>query len=96
IEKVRNPSNGIIPLLKPSPEKEYYKPEYSAENSVASSRIPDFRTQLLWEPRVVVQGPEIPIPFYTSDVAGSYEIRLEGYTSYGKPISLQKIFTVSN
>ncbi|NAS13068.1 hypothetical protein [Poritiphilus flavus] len=96
IDKVRKPSNGIIPLLKPSPEKEYYRPAYTEENSPEFARIPDFRTQLLWEPRLVVQSPEIPLPFYTSDVAGTYEIRLEGYTSYGKPISLQKIFTVSN
>ena len=32
--------------------------------------------------------------FYTSDIKGVYEIDIQGYTQQGKPISIQKEFTV--
>jgi hypothetical protein len=59
-----------------------------------SGRLPDFRHQLLWLPTEDILEAEHSFEFTTSDVAGQYEIRVEGITSDGKPLSLKKDFEV--
>jgi hypothetical protein len=77
-------------FLPPSPEKNYFRQmEYAAN-------VPDYRYQLLWEPEISLQGEGKSYPFYTSQVPGEYEIRLEGYTTYGKPISLSTSIVVES
>ena len=76
-------------ITKPQPTKKYFSPDYSKENN---PRIPDYRTQLLWEPNLDVSQDKVS--FYTSDVTGDFEIEIEGFTKDGKPISLRKTFTV--
>lgn len=79
-----------FPYEPPAPAKQYYRqPEDAAQ-------IPDFRRQLFWEPRIELDSPEAAFNFLTSDVPGRYEVRLEGYTSYGKPVSLQTYFEVTD
>lgn len=75
-------------------KKSYFKPDYS-QNRPDSGRIPDFRLQLLWEPNYnLLTNTTKEVEFYTSDVPGSYEISLEGFTTGGKAVSLTKLFTV--
>ncbi|MEJ2162470.1 MAG: hypothetical protein P8X60_03905 [Robiginitalea sp.] len=74
--------------LSPQPEKRYFR------QGQPSSHIPDYRYQLLWEPGIELGDNGQTFKFFTSQVAGTYEIRLEGYTSYGKPISLIAHITV--
>lgn len=75
-------------------KKSYFKPDYS-QNRPDSGRIPDFRLQLLWEPNDnLLPNTTKQVEFYTSDVPGSYEISLEGFTTGGKAVSLTKLFTV--
>jgi len=75
-------------------KKSYFKPDYS-QNRPNSRRIPDFRLQLLWEPNYkLLPNTTKEVEFYTSDVPGSYEISLEGFTTGGKAVSLTKLFTV--
>lgn len=69
--------------LPPRPHKQYYR------QGPPSAHIPDFRYQLLWEPDIRVEGAGKAFSFYTSQVPGTYEVRLEGFTSYGKPVSLR-------
>ncbi len=83
------PNNNFVvkkEILRPSPELVYFKPDYSQSSS---SRIPDYRLQLLWIPRVKTDDKEIF--FYTSDLEGDYEIVMEEITSTG----LRKIYTDS-
>lgn len=80
-------------LFKPQPQKKYFHQTYNNSNPV-SSRIPDFRNQLLWEPKIILNSNKEVISFYTSDNSGEYEICLEGFTNSGLPISLRKIITV--
>ncbi|MBT8186698.1 MAG: hypothetical protein KJO73_03325 [Croceitalea sp.] len=80
----------VLPL--PRPEKNYYKQVFSLDST--QSHIPDYRILLFWEPYVKVLDNAQPFEFYTSDVAGEYEVLLEGFTTYGKPISLRKTFVV--
>lgn len=76
-------------ISNPQPTKKYFSPDYSIENN---SRVPDYRTQLLWLPEINTKNDTIS--FYTSDVTGDFEIEIEGFTKDGKPISLRKTFTV--
>lgn len=78
----------IIELFKPQPKKEYFNQDYHSENSLESSHIPDYRYQLLWRPNIELDIPEKSIEFFTSEVTGKFEIRLEGFTDTGKPVSL--------
>jgi hypothetical protein len=70
------------------PVSEFSSPSYNDEKS-RSSRIPDFRNTLYWNPRV-----EGAMDFWTSDVPGEYEISLQGITPGGKYISQKKTFVV--
>ncbi|UAB80784.1 hypothetical protein INR76_11790 [Marixanthomonas sp. SCSIO 43207] len=89
--------NGIkkIDLLPVQPKKQYFVQTYS-EDSKNTSRIPDYRRQLLWQPDIRLDAT-LPkeIEFYTSDVSGNYLISIEGFTSEGKPVSVQKTFVVN-
>lgn len=80
-----------IPLLKPLIKKKYFTPNYEKNNL---SRIPDFRTQLYWNPSFSINSLKTNLSFFTSDDKGVYEIELEGFTNSGKPVSLRKSFTV--
>lgn len=75
-------------IVKPQDSKSYYFPNYSNDKN---SRIPDFRTQLYWDPNFT--GNSL-IEFYTSDVTGDFLIEVEGVNSDGIPISLVKSFKV--
>ena len=88
LENWDSPLGTRFSFLPPSLEKNYFRQmEYSAN-------VPDYRHQLLWEPKITIQGEGKSYSFYTSQVPGEYEIRLEGYTTYGKPISLSITFQV--
>ncbi len=79
-------------VLKPSIKKEYYSPDYTDKSK--NERIPDYRYQLLWLPELTLENNEKRIAFYTSDVTGTFEISLEGFTDQGIPISLKDTFEV--
>lgn len=72
--------------------KKYFSPDYS-EKSV-NARIPDYRVQLLWQPGFDFSKEAISTTFYTSDVAGVFEILLEGYSEDGKFITTKNYFIV--
>ncbi|MEX0313990.1 MAG: hypothetical protein AB3N18_07420 [Allomuricauda sp.] len=81
-------------LFTPLPRKKYFNQKYNNNNREFSRQVPDFRQQLLWIPQLVLEGNKREIDFYTSDVPGSYEISLEGYTSTGTPVSLKEVVEV--
>ncbi len=73
-------------------DKEYYSPEYSKAENGELSRIPDYRYQLLWLPEVSSKK----LDFYTSDISGNFEVRIEGFLKNGDPVSISKEFQVSD
>ncbi len=83
-----------IVLFKPQPFKKYYQQIYT-DNNISSQHIPDYRNQLLWKPTINLNTKDKEVVFYTSDNIGDYEICLEGFTIYGKPITLRKIISVN-
>lgn len=70
----------------------FYTPDYTDQSK--NDRIPDYRYQLLWLPHLTFDRSEIPISFYTSDVTGTFEITVEGFTDQGIPVSLKDTFEV--
>ncbi len=87
-------NSSVINFKKPEPIKNYYNQSYDLEAD-EFSRIPDYRSLLFWKPHVVVDKNSYEFEFFTSDVEGEYEVILNGFTSYGKPITLTKTFSVS-
>jgi hypothetical protein len=79
-------------FLRPAVKKEYFSPDYADKSK--NKRIPDQRYQLLWLPQVTLPNTENSISFYTSDVTGTFEITLEGFTDQGIPVSLKDTFEV--
>lgn len=76
------------------PLKVYQFPTYESGNTL--DRVPDFRTQLFWQPDLKIEGnTSATVSFFTSDIAGEYEIRIEGFTASGKPISIVQGLIVS-
>jgi hypothetical protein len=79
-------------MNRPLKNKVYYKPDYT--NKAKYARIPDYRYQIAWIPKLTLDKNENVISFYTSDVSGTFEIILEGFTSQGIPVSLKKNINV--
>jgi hypothetical protein len=75
------------------PYRYFYAPAYNESN--VSSRLPDFRHTLLWEPSIQTEGQaEIIIPFTTSDLPGSYLITIEGIGSEGTIVYAHQMIVV--
>ena len=71
----------------------FYAPEYEDK----TTRVPDFRHTLLWEPSIQSNGRnELTIPFTTSDIPGTYVITIEGIGVDGATIRLKHSFEVTN
>ncbi|MNF25146.1 hypothetical protein D3C84_57550 [compost metagenome] len=79
-------------IAKPLVKKVYYQPDYA--DKAKYERIPDYRNQLLWLPELTLNHDKKTISFYASDVSGTFEIILEGFTDKGIPISLKETIEV--
>jgi len=77
-------------LLRPLPEKINYNPKYVANSDL--TKIPDYRYQLYWEPNYT--NFTQPITFYTSDIDGTFEIKIEGFDSKNEYFKQSQFFEV--
>jgi len=84
----------FVKLEKTAAKKKYYQQKYIENTAYETSRIPDYRNQLLWFPEIDLDSGNFGTSFFTSDIEGDYEICLEGFTNYGEAISLIKRITV--
>jgi len=83
-------------IEKPLANKQYFNQNYEGLNKENLNRIPDYRNQLFWLPRLELKSSVSNFSFFTSDVVGFFEINLEGFTNIGEAISLKKIIEVKN
>ncbi len=74
--------------------KIYFKQQYASSMVEKYSHIPDYRHQLYWNPEFAVSAPENTFDFYTSDVAGVFQVTLLGFSKSGKFIQVQRNFEV--
>ena len=71
-------------------------PDYST-GQLKSSRKPDFRHTLYWNPLVKVKkGQPVDLSFYTSDLCGEFKVTVEGITTDGKMIHSVSYFQVTD
>ncbi|MEC7264464.1 MAG: hypothetical protein VXW38_12045 [Bacteroidota bacterium] len=90
------PEHGInVPIEKPRPKKNYYQQRYDMADAV-SQNIPDYRSLLFWKPHVELESDALEFEFYTSDLTGDFDVILDGFTTYGKPITVYKSISVRN
>ncbi len=76
-------------VLPTQPYKEYF---FQNQKNSQNSRVPDYRTQLYWNPSLNTSDKEIV--FYSSDITGEFQIEIKGFTTTGTPISIKDYFTV--
>lgn len=83
-------TGALVPrsLLSESPKK-YYN-----QTHLADPNLPDFRTQLLWNPRMSINSNKT-INLTTSEVNGAYIIQIQGIDGNGQPFYEVKSFTVN-
>lgn len=72
----------------------YFKPP-NYEKDGGSSRLPDFRQLLYWNPELDIKQAETSyIEFFASDYFGEYQVELKGFNSEGNPVSANTSFKV--
>ena len=73
--------------------KIYYSPKYEKPGML--TRIPDFRTQLYWNPDVnLPAGSDNTFTFFTGDLDGEYLVDITGVDNQGNRVSCQSSFVV--
>ena len=75
-------------------QKEYFNPGYDSKSKMDPKRIPDLRHQLLWQPNIDFKGNRMTVECFTSDIPGTYQINLEGFSVNGNPVSIQEAILV--
>lgn len=80
-----------FPMQSLEPTKQIKALDYTS-NSL--QRIPDYRNQLYWEPSLTIDSDSVSSSFYTSDVTGTFEVVLEGYSNEGTYVYTTNYFTV--
>jgi hypothetical protein len=70
-----------------------YSPNYSKR--LNGSRIPDYRVQLYWNPKLKLYT-STEVKFFTSDIEADFILELRGYRSDGKPVLFKKRITIKN
>jgi hypothetical protein len=78
------------------PRSAFQPVQYDTDEAV-SSRLPDYRTLLLWKPDLTADQRGIAtIDFTTPDVSGQYKIVIQGITHEGVPVFLEQRFQVTD
>ncbi|GAB3016271.1 hypothetical protein [Spirosoma pulveris] len=77
-------------------QREFYSPHYDTARQL-SSRLPDGRTLLYWNPNLKIDGQgKGRAEFYTSDQTGTYVVEVNGLTTDGQAGSQRTLFEVKN
>lgn len=76
-------------------QREFYAPRYDRPATPATSRLPDARILLYWNPtlKTSVEG-KTQLDFYTSDQTGTYVVEVNGLTNDGHAGTQQTRFNV--
>jgi uncharacterized protein YfaS (alpha-2-macroglobulin family) len=91
-----DPNTTVIDFEGLQLQREFYHPVYESPGQV-SSRLPDFRTLLLWDPNLKTNiSGKGEVNFYTSDVPGKYTVVIQGMSNNGQAGSKTFTIDVSN
>lgn len=85
----------------PKNTERYYLPlftqgvEYLNTNDYQQKNHADYRTNLLWEPKInLTKDKHFNLEFTSSDVKGEYELTVEGISEKGEPIVIKQSIMV--
>lgn len=88
------PENGInVAFEKPLPQKNYFRQQYDKEDH-GYEQVPDYRSLLFWQPHVQLEEGQMEFECFASDIPGEYEVVVDGFTTYGKPITFYKTISI--
>ncbi len=74
-------------------QRKFYSPKYDHE--ATNNKIPDLRTTIHWEPYIYTdENNKAHLSFYNADQVTTIEIRAEGLTESGIPITGKASYTV--
>jgi hypothetical protein len=83
-----------VPYRVFDPEISFISPDYTSA-AKKSSRVPDFRNTLYWNPALKTDGAgKASIKFWTSDFISDFEVNIQGISPDGKAFSLKKTIKV--
>ena len=73
--------------------KEFYAPDYTVDKTARDKA--DNRITLDWRPDIFVNhiNPRIPVTFYNNDRTKQFRVVVEGMTTDGKMIFIEKIIS---
>ncbi|MFW6277448.1 MAG: TonB-dependent receptor plug domain-containing protein, partial [Prolixibacteraceae bacterium] len=94
----RNVRGRITPVVQGYRQpRKFYSPKYPAgQPDELSSRQPDYRPTLYWNPDVKLENGRAKVEFYTSDDVARYRIFVEGISKNGKICTGTGVLNVSN
>ena len=75
--------------------REFYSPDYTSITT-KNARQPDRRNVLLWNGNINVTPLNNKVNFYTSDVTGTFLIRVEGIDKNGHPLVADELIEVDD
>jgi hypothetical protein len=81
VKPLSNMTRIIFPMADACKWK-FTSPDYSVPGS--TSRIPDFRYLLYWEPNVKIDNSTVKVQFYTGDIKGIYIVKVIGISENGE------------
>jgi len=80
VNLLANPRLRQLDYVGLSAEKEFYSPSYQ---STTTSRLPDYRHLLYWNPSVQPKDVIENLSFFTSEITGKFKIVVEGISKNG-------------
>lgn len=82
-----------VKLFRPQGQKKYFRQTYQENTISKSKRTPDFRYQLMWIPTGQLTS-DTEFVFYSSDIQGTFEIVIEGFSENGNALFAREVFYV--
>jgi hypothetical protein len=88
------PQNAIKLPIRNEPGMVFISPDHSSLEAEAG-RIPDYRNTLYWNPAVGTdRDGKARVEFWASDFVSEYEIKIQGITDDGRPISFKQLLSI--
>jgi hypothetical protein len=85
---------SVLPYEIVQKQRQFYSPAYGESYD---AHLPDFRSQLYWDPLLVVDSTgNGSIEFYTSDLDGNFIIQVQAISTTGLMGTASQTFTVSS
>lgn len=74
-----------------APEKQFYSPNYGTFDQ--RNEFEDLRSTLYWNPMVITNSKTriVKLPFYNNDISSSFRVIVEGVSSDGRLVHIEKL-----